>query len=275
MTSAATELGTTPSTISRQISRLRTRLGFFPFIKSDGSWSLNPALNDLIDALEHADGLLESELARLRRYAPALTRDLRIGAPPTVLSHVLIPAMQDLTRAVPGLRPVLESRVNECGLGANDLAIVFQPPETGRLKMRRCGSLTFALFAPQDWRPGMGWVSLTDRFAGPYLDERRRHFGSEPCLKVDSFSQVLQAMLRLGKAGALPVILAADLPELCRLDAAALDVTRDLFVLHHESRSNDPDIRAALDWIQHSLARVTASRAGLPAAHRRLCTTEG
>ncbi len=271
MTNAATELGTTTSTISRQISRLRAQLGLYPFVKTDGDWRLNPALADLIDAFEQADGILETELGRLHRYSPTLTRDLKIGAPPTVLSHVLIPALTDLAKAAPRIRPVPENRVHENGLGSNDLAIVFQPPTSGHLRIRRCAKLSFALFAPRDWRPCDGWVRLTDKYSGPYMDTRRRYFGSEPCLKVDSFTQALQAMTRLGKAGALPVVVAADVPELYRLDTPELDVSRDLYALHHESRSNDPDIRATLDWIVRSLKAAEASALRLQIAQDRLC----
>ena len=274
MTNAATELGTTTSTISRQISRLRAQLGLYPFVKTDGYWGLNPALADLIDAFEQADGILETELGRLHRYSPAMKRDLKIGAPPTVLSHVLIPALHDLAQTAPGIRPVLESRVHENGLGSNDLAVLFHPPQTGRLRIRRCASLSFALFAPRDWQSGNGWVSLTDKYSGPYLDARRRYFGSDPCLKVDSFTQALQAMTRLGKAGALPVVVAAEVPGLIRLDTPALDVSRDLYALHHESRSNDPDIRAALDWIVRSLKTAETSAKRLQIAQDQLCVAE-
>lgn len=256
MTSAATEMGTTTSTISRQIGRLRDMLGLYPFIKTDGGWQLNPALGDLLGVFEQVDGMLESEIARLKPDNPQKCREIRIGAPPSVLSHILVPMLRDLLAVKPGIRPIFEGRVHENVLGTSDIAMVFQPPEAGRLKIRRGGSLAFGIFAPQGWRPGDGWVSLTDRFSAPWQAARRGFFGSDPCLKVDSFTQVLQAMRHLGKAGALPVVVAMDDPGLQRLKTPGLEVNRDLYLIYHESRSRDPDVRATADWLMRCLKRA-------------------
>jgi DNA-binding transcriptional LysR family regulator len=273
MTSAATQMGTTTSTISRQIGRLRDMLGLYPFIKTDGGWQLNPALGDLLAAFEQVDGILESEIARLKPHNPQKSHEIRIGAPPSVLSHVLMPMLRDLLAGAPGVRPIFESRVHENGLGTNDLVLVFQPPEAGRLKIRRCGSLVFGIFAPRGWRPGDGWVSLTDRFAAPWQAARRTFFGSDPCLKVDSFTQVLQAMRHLGKAGALPIVIALDDPGLQRLEAPDLEVSRDLYLIYHESRSKDPDVRTTADWLMRCLRRAEAMSAHLHPVQDRICTT--
>jgi len=271
MTSAATEIGTTTSTVSRQIARLRETLGIYPFVKSDGEWQLNPALSDLVAAFEQADGMLESELARLQEYQPTARRDVKIGAPPTVLSHILAPGMRDFVRQNRGLRPVLESRVLESGLGSTDISVVFHPPETGRVRVKRSGLLDFALFAPDGWREGDGWLSLGDRVAGPYIEARRHFFKSDPMVLVDSFPQAVRVMREMGLAGALPVILAADLPEFHPIGPRALDVSRDLYVIHHESRSTDPDIRATVDWVSAQLVDAKRRTRDLQDAQQRSC----
>lgn len=274
MTSAAVELGTTTSTVSRQVARLRAHLGVYPFIKTDGEWTLNPALTDLIGVFEQAEGLLESELGRLLDGDPMRRRDLRIGAPPALLSHVLVPALSGLLRAAPGLRPVLEGRVHETGLGSSDLAVVLTPPETGRLKLRRCGGLHFGLFAPRGWAHGDGWVTLTDKYAAPYLERRCRYFGSAPCLKVDSFSQAVQAMTHLGLAGNLPLAMVEDRHDLWHMHEAGLDVSLDLYMIHHESRSHDPDMRAAVDWLSRTMRQADVRDTGIRTAPDRLCLTD-
>jgi len=256
MTRAAEELDTTTSTVSRQIGRLRERLGLSPFVKSDGGWLLNPRLSGLIEAFEHADGVILSELARVTETAPDEARDIRIGALPSIISHVLVPAVGSLWQARPYLRPVFENRVYEAGLGMSDVALVFDPPETGRLKTRRAGAFPFALFAPRDWRKGDGWVSLTDRYAAQYAETRRAFFGSDAALKADSFAQVIPAMHRLGLASVLPTVMAVDEPELVHVPASGLDVTRDLHLIYHESRSDDADLRAVVDWILQNLATL-------------------
>jgi len=274
MTRAAEEMETTTSTVSRQIARLREELGITPFVKSDGGWLLNPRLASLIEAFEHADGMIFSELNRVSDGAPDKARDIRIGALPSIISHVLIPGMTDLWQDRAHLRPVFENRVYEIGLGMSDVALVFDLPESGRLKTRRCGALPFALFAPRGWQHGDGWASLTDRYAAQYAEARRAFFGSDATLKADSFAQVVPAMRSLGLAAVLPTVMAEDEPDLVHIPDTGLDVARDLHLIYHESRSDDTDLRATVDWICRQLADLPNPAADLPETQRRLYTIQ-
>ncbi|PKP62832.1 MAG: hypothetical protein CVT86_06785 [Alphaproteobacteria bacterium HGW-Alphaproteobacteria-8] len=258
MTRAAVELGTTTSTVSRQVSRLRSALGLSPFIKAEGDWLLNPRVAALLEAVEQANGMIESELARLIEADPEEPREIRIGAMPSVISHVLVPALGELQPVARGLRPIFESRVHETGLGMSDVALVFTLPEGGRIKARRCGSFAYGLFAPPCWTPGRGWVSLTDRYAARYGDDRRAWFGSDATLKVDSFAQEVAAMRAMGLAGILPIVVGEAETDLVHIPGSGLDLTRDLHLIYHESRSEDADLRCVIDWICRHTARLPA-----------------
>lgn len=275
MTRAAEELDTTTSTVSRQVSRLRNELGISPFIKSDGGWLLNPRLSGLIEAFEYADGVIFSELARATEHAPDEARVIRIGALPSVISHVLIPAMGALWQSRPHLRPVFENRVYEASLGMSDVALVFAPPESGRLKTRRCGAFPFALYAPRDWQRGDFWASLTDRYAAQYADARRAYFGCDAVLKADSFAQIIPAMHSLNLAAMLPTVMAAGDPDLVHVPDSGLDVARDLHLIYHESRSDDADLRAVVDWILAQIANLPNPAEALPISQERLLALRG
>jgi DNA-binding transcriptional LysR family regulator len=275
MTRAAEELETTTSTVSRQIARLRDELGLSPFVKSDGGWLLNPRLASLIETFEHADGMIYSELNRVSEIAPDETRDIRIGAMPSIISHVLIPAMAGLWQDRAHLRPIFENRIFEAGLGMSDVALVFNLPESGRLKTRRCGPFPFALYAPRGWQRGDGWASLTDRYAAQYADQRRAFFGSDAALKADSFGQVVPAMGCLGLAAVLPTVMAANNPDLLHVPGSGLDVARDLYIIYHESRSDDADLRAVVDWICGQLSDLPVPSQDLQEVQGRLYTIQG
>jgi DNA-binding transcriptional LysR family regulator len=256
MTRAAEELDTTTSTVSRQVARLRAELGISPFVKSDGGWLLNPRLAALIETFEHADGMIFSELTRVIESAPDEARDIRIGALPSIISHVLVPALGKLWDTHAHLRPIFENRVYEAGLGMSDVALVFSLPESGRLKTRRCGAFPFALYAPRGWQRGDGWASLTDRYAAQYAEARGTFFGREAALKADSFAQIIPAMQSLRLACVLPTVMAADAPDLVHIPGSGLDVTRDLHLIYHESRSDDEDLRAVVTWILRHMSTL-------------------
>lgn len=256
MANAARALGVTPSTVSRQIGRLRELLGFYPFVRTDGNWRLNPALIKLVEAFESAEGTLASELHRLNQRDPDLKREIKIAGPASLLTHVLIPNQRALAAAHPSVVPVFERRVNADGLGPHDVVLAFQPPETGRLKVRRCGTLEYLLYATGSWKPGDGWVTLIDRYASQHYENLKAHFGSEATLKLDSFDQALKAIRELDLAGPLPHVLARNVQGVSPLDGDNYQVQHDVFLIHHESRSNDPDLRSTVDWILDSLAET-------------------
>lgn len=275
MTRAAEELETTTSTVSRQIARLREELGISPFVKSDGGWLLNPRLSSLIEAFEHADGMISSELSRVSEGVPDETREIRIGALHSVISHVLIPRVAELWRDRAHLRPVFENRVYEIGLGMSDVAVVFNPPESGRLKTRRCGAFSFALYAPDGWQHGDGWASLVDRYAAQYAEARREWFGHDASLKADSFAQIIEAMRKLGLAAVLPTVMGAQQPDFVHIPDSGLDVSRSLHLIYHESRSDDEDLRVVIDWICRHLANLPKPTDRLHEMQHRLSTLKG
>lgn len=213
----------------------------------------------LVDAFETAEGLVASELRRLNHQDPDLKREVKIAGPASIISHVLIPACPDIMRDHPQVVPVFERRLNAEGLGLHDVVIAFQPPGAGRFKIRRCAKFDYALYAPEGWEKGDGWITLIDKFAADHTADAERFFGRAPSLKTDSFDQAIRAMHRLNLAGALPLAVAQNAPGLKRLEARNLEVSRDLFVIHHESRSSDPDIRATVNWVMQCLEGMTDS----------------
>jgi DNA-binding transcriptional LysR family regulator len=206
----------------------------------------------------HRCGSMTRAAVELDTTTSTVSRQIRIGAMPSVIVEVLIPALGALRSAVPGLRPVFENRIQEVGLGMCDVALVFALPEGGRIKTRRCGSIAFGLYAPPDWRHGDGWVTLTDRYAARYSEARRAWFGTDPALKVDSFAQAVAAMHTLDLAGILPVVVGASEPDFVHIPGSGLDLTRDLHMIYHESRSRDADLRSVIDWICRQTERLPA-----------------
>jgi DNA-binding transcriptional LysR family regulator len=50
--------------------------------------------------------------------------------------------------------------------------------------------------------------------------------------------------------------MAADAPDLVHIPGSGLDVTRDLHLIYHESRSDDEDLRAVVTWILRHMSTL-------------------
>ncbi|MFI7454627.1 LysR substrate-binding domain-containing protein [Nonomuraea sp. NPDC049714] len=129
----------TPSAVSQQLSALEKEAGV-PLLERTGrTVALTPAGHLLV---EHAQAVLEQlerASAALAAVRGGLSGPLRIGAFPTAARVLLPPALADLTRAHPGLVPMLAeidpADVSAAlGAGELDVALVheydFVPPVT-------------------------------------------------------------------------------------------------------------------------------------------------
>lgn len=91
LTRAATALGTTPSMVSRAVSRLERRLGVQLLRRTTRRMSLTPAGQHYLEQSQAAFALISDAERGLQRADGPLTGRLRISAP-TSYGHCLLPA---------------------------------------------------------------------------------------------------------------------------------------------------------------------------------------
>ncbi|MGW6499771.1 LysR family transcriptional regulator [Nonomuraea angiospora] len=151
---AAEALHLTPSAVSQQLAQLEREVGLALIDRSQRSVSLTPAGRVLAGYAERVEEELLEARRELTRFTERLAGPVRIAAFPTVITHVLVPAMRDLAARHPRITPVLHE--------------VFGPPALQELRM---GAVDVLITEQDMGLPGLSQPSLSARLL--YVDEYR------------------------------------------------------------------------------------------------------
>lgn len=98
---AAAELAVTPSAIGKRIATLEALLGTPLLVRAPRQLALTPAGKEYLAQVGAALDLLQA--VPLHRRPARRTERLRIVAPPTFARQVLVPHLEEFTRAQPGI----------------------------------------------------------------------------------------------------------------------------------------------------------------------------
>lgn len=98
---AAAELSVTASAVGKRVATVESLLGQPLFTRQGNALVLTPGGREYLEQVRAALGLL-SAMPQHRRAAQRLRR-LRVSAPPTFARQVLVPALEDFTRAHPDI----------------------------------------------------------------------------------------------------------------------------------------------------------------------------
>jgi LysR family transcriptional regulator, glycine cleavage system transcriptional activator len=147
---AAEELRVTPTAISHQIRQLESWLGCRVLDRSPRAVTLTAPGRILHDATTAGFGAIERAVARLRDDQGRRTV-LTLSATTAFLSHWLMPRIQDLRRAVPGvdLRLHASDRAERLQAGGIDVAIRYGAgPFAGAIGGPLCQDELFPVCSP-------------------------------------------------------------------------------------------------------------------------------
>ncbi|MFI6597092.1 LysR family transcriptional regulator [Nonomuraea sp. NPDC050536] len=125
---AAEALFLTPSAVSQQLAQLEREVGLALIDRSQRRVSLTPAGRVLAGYAERVEDELAEAKRELTRFTERLAGPVRIAAFPTVIKHMLVPAMRDLAVRHPKIAPTIhevygQPALQELRLGAVDVLI--------------------------------------------------------------------------------------------------------------------------------------------------------
>jgi DNA-binding transcriptional LysR family regulator len=141
---------------------------------------------------------------------------VRIAAPETITTHILLPALQPFLAQYRALELEFITGVRTVGIarGEADIALRLVPPEQGALTRRQVGTLSYGLYAA----PGattdlatariVGWTGDFDLPADRWL---KRLIGREPDIRTTQLEAQRAAITAGIGVGILPCFLAKGL----------------------------------------------------------------
>ncbi|SEL16722.1 LysR family transcriptional regulator [Nonomuraea pusilla] len=232
---AAEALYLTPSAVSQQLAQLEREVGLALIDRSQRSVSLTPAGRVLAGYAERVEEELAEARRELTRFTERIAGPVRIAAFPTVIKHMLVPAMRALAQRHPRITPLIheiygQPALQELRLGAVDVLITEQ--DMARPVLSQASLATRPLYVdeyrivvPPDWPHAIRsvadladvpWVSgEPDQACGQALDRLAALHGFEPrkVHVVTEFGPTL-ALVAAGHGVAIvPTLALLDVPE--------------------------------------------------------------
>ncbi|OPG06165.1 LysR family transcriptional regulator [Microbispora sp. GKU 823] len=158
---AAQALHLTPSAVSQQLAQLEREVGLALFDRSQRRVTLTPAGRVLAAYAERIEEQLAEARHELNRFAERLSGPVTIAAYPTVIRHLLVPALRELAARHPRITPVIHElfgpgAVQELRLGGVDLVVterdMSQPAASlPSMSRHRLYDDEYRIVAPPSW----------------------------------------------------------------------------------------------------------------------------
>lgn len=277
---AARRLHLTPSAVSQQVARLELEAGLVLLDRSRGVGRRGARLTPAGEVLARHGARIADVVASAEHAMAELTGQVSgpvaVGAFPTTIQHIVAPALAELARSRPDVRPTVTQTETGPGLqalqsGHLDVVVVGHestvPLGAHGLVSVHLVDDPYVVVAPRTWGPVAGieplltrpWVGSPERSGvGRVLDLVERRHGvrlarDHECLEFFAALALVAAGLA---ATVVPTLAVPDpLPESLRLVPGAALGSRSIAVLHRGGRQ-DPS-PAARDAIA---AMVTASQ---------------
>ncbi|WP_113700705.1 LysR family transcriptional regulator [Nonomuraea lactucae] len=232
---AAEALYLTPSAVSQQLAQLEREVGLALIDRSQRRVSLTPAGRVLAGYAERVEEELAEARRELTRFTERLAGPVRIAAFPTVVKHMLVPAMRDLATRHPKIVPIIREvygppALQELRLGAVDVLITEQDMSLPVLSQPSLATRVlyvdeYRIVVPPDWPhlprsvadlADVPWVaSKPEHACGQALDRLAGLHGFEPrkVHVITEFGPTL-ALVAAGHGVAIvPTLALLDVPE--------------------------------------------------------------
>ncbi|TXC74076.1 LysR family transcriptional regulator [Sphingorhabdus soli] len=263
LTGAARLLGVSVQTAGRRIAALELALGTQLFVRTSTGYLPTPDCEALIGEAERVEEAVASFKASASGRGGAIKGVVRLAAPETIASHLILPALRPFLTQHPGLELEMVTGITPVGIarGEADLALRLVTPEHGALTIRRVGTMAHGVYAARDdvtefaTARLVGWTAEHNLPASRWL---HRLTGRAPELRLNSMpGQVAAITAGLG-IGILPCFLAKGLKRL----PVSLTMEEPLWLVAHATTEMPARVRLVNDAIGTILANSADRLAG-------------
>lgn len=255
---AAKALRIDPTTVSRHVKLLERELGYELFVTGHEGLGPTARCEALLADIESAsDALRAAEQKSAVSETGTIWRELRMTAPPFLITHLFAPAIPELTygRRIrvelmgTASRVMLTRREADIAIRIEDRPEDFRS-DFARIETSRIGALTYAVYcAAANDSNDLPWAGL--------IEQDVRTSGSRIMMELagtEGFRYqvyhfgALHELVASGAARAmLPRFLAESDSRLKRVTDTVL--TQPLWMLYHRQDKDSPHLKASRSWI--------------------------
>lgn len=266
LSAAGKHLGLSPSTVSRQMSRLEEQslsplfLRETPIVLTERGQALLEAIAPMVESAVVAQAALEDQTE-----IQGLVTMTTVGE---LLRWVLVKALPSFYEAYPQLRLQIlaDNQVNSLAAGDADVALRFLRPVRGDLVSQKMYTASYALYASStlELSAETPWLGLTGTLAQiPKQQLAEKIFASRPPRLLVEDIEALGLAVEAGLGVAiLPQQFTGQLQGVIQVSASQVGVTdsepipsQDLWMVVHRSKQKLPKIRALIAWLDTVFAR--------------------
>lgn len=258
---AARRLGIDQTTASRRLARLERVAGVPLFDRIDRRLVARPITEAIVGDLAAMAGAATRIAARLGDARSALTGTVTVSTVDLVAARILAPRLAAFRDAHPGLRLHFDLDDANVSLAAReaDVAIRLARPTADTALVRRLGDLAFGFYAPRtapdpDRLPLAAYGTRLDHVAESHW--LARHYADVPVAFRADRGALLGEAIAAGHRGLLPRLVGDADPRLTRLDAGAPPPSREIWLMVHPDRRDDPAVAAVVTWIETAVRAV-------------------
>lgn len=213
LSGAAQSLGIGVATISRRIDRIEHAIGLPLFLRSQQGYALTDQGAALLPRAERME-LAEHEMRAEAALQVDIRGKVRVASVETLLLPVVIPALEPLLQANPGLDVEVIYSPTTVNLHRHDadLALRMVVPQGGNLLVRRLATMGFGLYGPADGSLPTRHVTWPELAGVETLLNWSRSFSTAETSRfsANTLESLLEAVRRGIGVGVLPHFLACQ-----------------------------------------------------------------
>ncbi|MET0375834.1 MAG: LysR family transcriptional regulator [Rhizorhabdus sp.] len=267
LSAAARVLSVEHSTVARRLTRLEKTLRCKLFNRLARGWALTPEGREL----EARAALLESKILSIRQgvlQTTDLAGPVIISVPPALLSTIIVPLLQDITRSHPDidLQFIGEIREADLGRGEADIALRMSEPTAAELVTRVIGHISYGLYGtaawlhvPADERRFIGFLPKERFFLAALLEEHVA--GRRYVLRTNDIHVIKSAAIRGLGIALMADFFGANEPGLVPIDGPRQAFHQPISLVMQRDVRQSPRIRVVADFLAAKLRRLAVEEA--------------
>lgn len=279
LSAAARALRVDAGTVARRLDALEASLRCKLFHRSRRGLDPTPAGAKLLGHAQRIAAEITALDLGLSAWDRGLAGPVVITATEAIAIGLLAPALPAFRAAYPGIVPELVTDIRTLDLGRReaDVALRLARPQQGDLRVRRLGSVAYALYASEAYVARSGMPDAAARFAGhdlidwpldytviaqvPWL----RSVASKATIALRSGSAVTRRAAAAEGLGValLPCLIADGDERLLRIASTPAPV-QELWLATHRDLARMGRVRAVLDFLVATARRARPALLGKP-----------